>query len=390
MSENRKTSALLGAAFLMATSAVGPGFLNNTAVFTQQLGASFGFVILTSIVLDIAAQLNIWRIITVSEMQAQTLANRLAPGLGYALALLIVTGGLAFNVGNLAGAGLGIQVITGLDVRVGVVLSVGVGLFLFTVKEAGKAMDLFTRILGFIMIGLILYVVIRSRPALGQAAYRSVIPSVIDSKAIVTLVGGTVGGYISFAGGHRLLEAHIKGVAALRQVDRSATQGILLTSLIRVLLFLAAFGVISAGFPIAAQNPAASVFQAAAGLVGYKIFGIVLWCAAITSVVGAAYTSVSFVRTFHRSLDTNASVLTAGFIILSALIFIWIGQPPTRILVVVGYLNGLVLPLALAIMLVAVRKGNLLKNYTHPLWLEIGGWLVIIILSGMSLHTIFS
>ena len=32
--------ALLGAAFLMATSAIGPGFLTQTAVFTEQLGAS--------------------------------------------------------------------------------------------------------------------------------------------------------------------------------------------------------------------------------------------------------------------------------------------------------------------------------------------------------------
>ncbi|HEX9108611.1 MAG TPA: hypothetical protein VF832_15310, partial [Longimicrobiales bacterium] len=57
-----RRSALLGAAFLMATSAIGPGFLTQTAVFTAQLAASFGFVILASIVLDIGAQLNIWRI----------------------------------------------------------------------------------------------------------------------------------------------------------------------------------------------------------------------------------------------------------------------------------------------------------------------------------------
>ncbi|MFZ7143643.1 hypothetical protein ACLSY0_11005 [Avibacterium avium] len=55
MIKNR--SALLGAAFLMATSAIGPGFLTQTATFTQTLFASFGFVILLSILLDIGAQL---------------------------------------------------------------------------------------------------------------------------------------------------------------------------------------------------------------------------------------------------------------------------------------------------------------------------------------------
>ncbi|HXG82391.1 MAG TPA: hypothetical protein VNI84_00045, partial [Pyrinomonadaceae bacterium] len=71
MKKNNLSSAVLGAAFLMATSAVGPGFLTQTTVFTKQLAASFGFVILLSVVLDIFAQLNIWRVLTVGKMRAQ-------------------------------------------------------------------------------------------------------------------------------------------------------------------------------------------------------------------------------------------------------------------------------------------------------------------------------
>src|SRR5690349_16969655 len=95
----------------MATSAIGPGFITQTTVFTQQLLTSFGFVILISILLDIAAQLNIWRIVAVSEKRAQDIANNLLPGMGYLLAFLIVLGGLAFNIGNVAGAGLGLDIL---------------------------------------------------------------------------------------------------------------------------------------------------------------------------------------------------------------------------------------------------------------------------------------
>jgi Mn2+/Fe2+ NRAMP family transporter len=69
----KKNSAILGAAFLMATSAIGPGFLTQTSLFTEQLLTSFGFVILISILLDIGTQINIWRIVSVSENRGRIL-----------------------------------------------------------------------------------------------------------------------------------------------------------------------------------------------------------------------------------------------------------------------------------------------------------------------------
>ena len=45
----RNASILLGAAFLMATSAIGPGFLTQTAKFAEEYLGSFGFVILVTI-----------------------------------------------------------------------------------------------------------------------------------------------------------------------------------------------------------------------------------------------------------------------------------------------------------------------------------------------------
>ena len=118
-----KRSAILGAAFLMANSSIGPGFLTQTTVFTQQLMTSFGFVILVSVLLDIGVQLNTWRILTISELRAQDLANKLFPGLGYFLMVLVVVGGFAFNIGNIAGCGLGVNVLTGLSFQQGAVIS---------------------------------------------------------------------------------------------------------------------------------------------------------------------------------------------------------------------------------------------------------------------------
>ena len=383
----KRNSAILGAAFLMATSAIGPGFLTQTSLFTEQLFTSFGFVILISILLDIGAQLNIWRIITVSEYRAQDIANKMLPGLGYFLAGLIAFGGLVFNIGNIAGCGLGVNVMTGGDVKTGAIISCVIALTIFWYKEAGKLIDNFAKILGLLMIGLTVYIAFASDPPLGDALYRSIWPEVIDEEKIVILVGGTVGGYISFAGAHRLLDAGIKGKDHLPQVTRSSVSGILVTATMRYILFLAALGVVAHGVKLAATNPAASVFQSAAGDLGYKFFGIVIWCAAITSVVGASFTSISFWKTLIPAVQKNEKLVISAFIIASTIIFIALGNP-VKLLVLAGMVNGLILPVALAVILIAATKSSIVHQYRHPIILQYIGWVVVAMMSYLGYLTI--
>lgn len=363
----------------MATSAIGPGFLTSTTVFTAQLLASFGFAILVSIIVDIIAQLNVWRIITVTNMPAQDIANLLLPGLGGFLSILIIAGGLVFNIGNIAGCGLGLNVLFGLDVTTGALISAAVAMLLFLLKDAGKAMDAFTKILGFVMIGLTLYVAFTSHPPMAEAIHKTFLPDRIDFMSIVTIVGGTVGGYITFAGAHRLLDAGISGVKKTKQVDQSAAMAIGVASLMRILLFLAALGVVMKGSQLDESNPAASVFQLAAGQIGYTIFGIVLWSAAVTSVVGASFTSISFARSFHPVCSKQKNACIIAFIVCAALLFAVFGKP-VRVLIFAGAFNGFILAFSLGIMLIAATKRRIMKDYRHPRSYLIAGAAVALIM----------
>ncbi|MER2121044.1 MAG: NRAMP family divalent metal transporter [Solibacillus sp.] len=380
-------SVLLGAAFLMATSSIGPGFLTQTTVFTQQLAASFAFVILISLLLDIFSQMNIWRIIAVSGLRGQEIANKVLPGLGVVLAILIVIGGLAFNIGNVAGAGLGLNAMLGWDPITGAVVSAILAIFIFVVKEAGKAMDKFAQIAGIVMILLMLYVAFTTSPPVGEAIVNTFKPEQISIFAIVTLVGGTVGGYITFAGGHRLLDAGIKGVESLPEVTKSSVTGILVTGVMRVALFLAVLGVVSKGLAIDPANPPASVFQLAAGDIGYRMFGVIMWAAAVTSVVGAAYTSVSFIRTFHPLIEKFQNWVIIAFIVLSTVTFAFVGKPVT-ILLIVGALNAFILPIGLGTLLIAAHKKNIVGTYKHPIWLTVTGAFVVVIMGVLSVVTL--
>ena len=377
------TGLSLGAAFLMANSSIGPGFLTQTSFYTEQLITSFGFVILLSIILDFGAQINIWRAITLSGMRAQEIANELFPGLGHLLSLLVVLGGFAFNIGNIAGCGLALNILTGISFAKGALLSGIVAIVIFWVDEIGKVLDQLTKILGILKIGLTLLIVYAAHPPILESVHHTFIPEKISLLAIVTIVGGTVGGYITFSGAHRLIDAGISGTEHIKFVTKSATTGILISSLMRFILFLAAVGVVSKGIHLDKNNPAATVFESAGGRWGLFIFGIVLWSAAISSVIGASYTSYSFIKNLKIKILQNERKCITAFIVLSTCIFVFLGKPK-ELLLMAGLVNGFILPFALSIMLIAGRKLPILKQFKYPIWIEAMGWMVVVMMGTMS------
>ncbi|MCY7324857.1 MAG: divalent metal cation transporter [Microbacteriaceae bacterium] len=374
--------------FLMATSAVGPGFIIQTTTFTVQLGAAFAFAIVVSILVDIAVQLNVWRVIGVSGKRAQELANSVLPGAGWFLAALICLGGLVFNIGNIAGTGLAANVLFGVDAKVGGVISAAIAIAIFLSKRAGLALDKIVVILGGVMILLIAYVAIVSQPPLGLALKNAVIPDNVDFLIITTLIGGTIGGYITYAGAHRMIDAGVSGPGNVKEITRSSVLGIIITGVIRILLFLAILGVVAGGVALTSDNLPAEAFQAAAGDLGLKLFGIVLWAASITSVIGAAYTSISFVTTAKTTPRTR-SVATVVFISVSTVLFSLLGQAPATLLIMAGAINGLILPVGFAVILwVAWRRRDLLNGYVYSkalLCIGFAAWLLTLFLGYKSL-----
>ena len=380
---------LSGAMFLMATSAVGPGFITQTTQFTAQLGAAFAFAIVVSIVVDVALQLNVWLVIGVSGLRAPELGNRVLPGAGHVLTFLVVLGGFVFNVGNVAGCGLGIDALLGLPTRWGGALSALLAIAVFLSRRAGIAMDRLVVWLGFLMIAMTGYVAVVSSPPVGVALVNAVVPAEVDVLAITALIGGTVGGYITYAGAHRLLDMGVRGASQVRAISRASVSGVLLTGLMRVLLFLAVLGVVSGGVTLDTDNPAASAFEAAAGEVGRRLFGLVLWAAAITSVIGASYTSVSFIATARPQFERHRSALVVAFIVASTLVFLAAGAAPVPLLIFAGAFNGLILPVGVALLLWAAwRRRDLLGGYAYPRALAAIGttaWLVTVYLGVESL-----
>ena len=377
-------SVLFGAAFLMATSAIGPGFLTQTSTFTAQYGAPLIMVILCAIVMDITAQMNIWSIIGVSGMRAQDIANKLLPGLGVFLAIIVSIGGLAFNVGNVGGVALGFNAMIGLPEKVGAVVAGCLGIIIFLNKNAKTIMDKVATVLAAVILVTVLVVAIISKPPVGDVAAGLVAFDKFPTMFVVltTLLGGSCGGYIPFSGAHRLVDAGVEGAGNFR---KSVTQGVLTSGTVRILLFLAVLGTcgMAAGNAdqiINAGNPAAEAFKLAAGNIGYRLFGLCLFSAGISSVVGAAFTSVSFLKTLHPFIAKNEKWFVVGFIAFSTGMMVILGGAAT-LLIIAGAVNGLILPISLGTMLAASKSKKIVGDYKHPTWLFVLG-LVVVVISG--------
>ena len=114
-----------------------------------------------------------------------------------------------------------------------------------------------------------------------------------------------------------------------------------------------------------------------------------MWSAAIRSVVGSAYTSVSFVRTLSTTTEQHWRGVTVAFIVVSTVVFLIVGRP-VKVLVAVGALNALILPLSLGAMLAASRRRRIVGDYRHPSWLLAAGVLVAASMAAMGAFTLFT
>ncbi|WP_305403422.1 NRAMP family divalent metal transporter [Photobacterium leiognathi] len=382
-----QNKAILSVAFLMATTSVGPGFLTQTAVFTNIYKIDMAFPVFASMFITFGIVMNLWRIVGVSGLRIQDIANRVAPGMGYVVGILLALGAVAFNFGNVSGAALGINVLTGVDTTWGALFTGVVGCLLFVVHNASKRMDQMARYLGLFMIVLIAYVAMTSLPPMGETLQAAVLPADMSNLLLptLTIVGGAVGGY--YTGAQRLVDVGLQGKDNVASIKKAAWAGISIAVVIRILLFLAVFGVIATGAVLDTSNPAADAFRQGAGEMGYFIFGLVLFVASITSVVGNSYMAISLIKTLFPVVARNEKAWCVGFIIITSLGTVTMNMP-ILLLMLAGLINSIILPVVLAMVLAATRRKDIVGDYKHPMYLTVTGVLIVVVMAAASLSNI--
>ena len=387
MQRKEKRSILTGAAFLLAISAVGPGLMVELTTFTAEYGSALGAVLLCVIVMDVLSTLNIWSVLGAANMRAQDVANKLLPGLGMVFALAVSFGGVVFNTGNIGGAALGMNALFGFPMKLGFLLSGILASAVFFSARAGRGIDFIVKILGVCTVLLVTAAAFQSRQPVRELLH---VQTEFETRGLfypmLTLLGGSCGGYIAFSGIHRLLDEGVKGVSELPDIRRSAFLGTTVSGIVRLMIFLAALGVCAAGGnEVALQiqeaaNPTTEVFSLALGRFGRLAFELILLVANIGSIICATFTSVSFLKTLHPFLARHERALALLIIFSSTTVMTVFGNA-ARMMIFAGTINGFILPFAMLLVLAAARRKDIVGDYRHPLLLRCAG--VVIVLAGL-------
>ena len=97
------------------------------------------------------------------------------------------------------------------------------------------------------------------------------------------------------------------------------------------------------------------------------IFGIILFSVGISSVIGAAYTSSSFLKTFHSIIDKYQNMVIVVVTVFSTIVYVFTVQL-VMLLIIAGSLKGLILPLTLGTILIGANRKDIVgSDYKHPL-----------------------
>lgn len=379
---DKSFAAMLAAAFVAATTHIGPAFTTQTAVYSHNLLGAFLPVIACVLILDFISQRNIYRVTCYTNKRGQEVADALKPGLGFLFSGVIMFGIFFFEFGNIAGCSLGIEALTGLSPKVSMIFSGLLAIIVLIFKSANRIVGILAQILGAFLIIASIIVAYLAKPPIGQ-----IVPQITGTGfstlilPILVVLGATAGGYAPVVAPHRLLAEGLGGKENFHIWKTTQNTSLVVEYSIRVLLFLCTFGVVMAGIKIDLSNPSASSFQAVLGEFGLRFFGLVLTAVAITSVLGAVITFTSLVSNYSKWVEMHERYVQIGVIIFCTFVNAFIGRP-IAILILVGVVNAFVMPFLQSIVLLAAHNKRVVgPDYRHPVYLTIGG-IVIIILTG--------
>jgi manganese transport protein len=392
----------LGPGLLVTAAFIGPG----TIVTASRAGASFALSLLwavsfstaaTIVLQEMAARLGIVSGEGLSEALRKTFRRPLVRFSALGLVALAITGGnAAYETGNLLGASLGLEILTGIPPRFWAV-ALAAGAFALLASGTYRVIQGVLVALVVLMSAVFLLTAALVRPPVGELLSGLVVPSIPEGSllTVIALIGTTVVPYNLFL--------HASAVQEKWPAERFVTRDALRESRFDTVASVALGGVVTAAIVVAAtplfargieaSNPAfvAQQLEPLLGRGARAFFGLGLFAAGLTSAITAplaASYATSGALGLSRDLRSRPFRLVFGLVILTGLALALLGGSPTEAILLAQAANGLLLPIIAVFLLVVANDASVMAGFRNGLLANALGVAVVTTVVGLGLYQI--
>jgi manganese transport protein len=386
----------VGPGVIVTAAFIGPGTITTATL----AGARFGATLLWALAFATVAT------IVLQEMSAR-LGLATGAGLGTALrtvgghpllgltlaglaAVAVIGGAAAYEAGNLTGAALGLESITGLPLRTWVALgTLFAGILLLTgqYRLVERVLASCVAIMGVVFLTTAALVA----PSLDQVLAGVLVPRLPDNAELnaLALIGTTIVPYNLFLHAAVVRERWSQ-ITDLPAVRWDLVLAIGLGGIVSCAVVITASSALdgaavrSAGDMASQLEPLLGPWAGQAFALGYAAAGI---SSAVTAPLAAAYIILD---TMGRSNDVRAPtarVVWGGCILVGA-VAAMLGTRPVPLIFLAQIVNGLVLPIVAVVLLIAMNDRRRLGDHVNSWRGNIVGVAVVVLCTGLGLRSI--
>ncbi|MFT4993384.1 MAG: manganese transport protein [Paraglaciecola sp.] len=391
----------MGPGALVAAAFIGPGTITACTL----AGANFGYVLLWALLFATVAT------IILQEMSAR-LGLVMQQGLGetlkellqhsmwkWPLFLLIIValyvGNAAYEGGNLAGAALGLDVLSRDQESIYPFAVVFISLLAAFILWRGsyRLIEQVLRILVLTMVVAFVATFIAVKPDLSLMVNGLFMPRVPEGSllTVIALIGTTVVPYNLFLHASAV-KARWTSVTNLNSARSDSATAIGIGGLLTILIAsTAAASIFGSGLNISGAGDMAVQMEPLFGSFSKYMLGLGFFAAGLSSAMTAPL-ATAYAMTEILGIKGGTASLAFRLIALSVIVIgaalALTGIKPITIIIAAQFANGLLLPIIASFLLFVMNQQALLGKYTNGLLGNVLGGIVVLVTTGLGLKII--
>ena len=388
-----------GPGVLVAAAFIGPG----TIVTASRAGAGYGLTLLwavlfsvtaTAILQDMAARVGLAGRRGLAEAIRDSLDDpRIRVGALGLIAVTIVAGNAAFQTGNLIGASLGLNLLSGLPQEA---LALIVGGLAAALLLTGTYKTIQTALVGLVGLMSVVFctVAVLTAPDIGDLITGFLIPRVPPGSllTVLALIGTTFISYNLFLHASTVLERWPdagRNDENVRESRRDTVFSVAFGGLITAAVVVAAAPLFGQGADAADAAAVAAQLEPLLGRAAPIFFGLGLFAAGLTSAItaplAAAYAAGGALG-WPPDLRSGRFRLLWGFVLATGVLCaVTLGSAPYQVILLAQAGNGIALPLTLILLLIVANRTRIMGTHRNSRLANVLGAIVVLVISGLAL-----